>query len=132
MDKQLLKHGAISWFELMTTDVEAAKAFYADIFGWEYTKFEQDPSLQYHSVSIDGREFAGIMKRPENCGDVPPCWGGYVTVDDIDATVAKVTELGGNVIVPPTKIPQIGRFSVFADPQGAVISAITYFPMEDV
>ncbi len=131
MDKKLLKHGAISWFELMTTDVEAAKEFYADIFGWEYTKFEQDPSLQYHSVSKDGREFAGIMKKPEHCGDVPPCWGGYVTVDDIDATVAKVAELGGNIIVPPTEIPQIGRFSVFADPQGAVISAITYFPMEE-
>ena len=55
---------------------------------------------------------------------------GYVTVDDIDATVAKVKELGGNVIVPPTDIPKVGRFSVFADPQGAVISAITYVPIE--
>ncbi|PID73285.1 MAG: glyoxalase [Desulfobacterales bacterium] len=126
MDRELLKHGAISWFELMTTDVEAAKKFYGEIFGWEYTPFAQDPSHEYHSVSKNGREFAGIMKTPKHCGDIPPCWGGYVTVDDIDVTAARVTELGGKIIVPPTEIPGIGRFSVFSDPQGAVISAITY------
>jgi predicted enzyme related to lactoylglutathione lyase len=49
-----------------------------------------------------------------------------VTVDDVDAVAAKVKAGGGNVLVPPTDVPQVGRFCVFADPQGAVISAITY------
>jgi predicted enzyme related to lactoylglutathione lyase len=73
---------------------------------------------------------AGIMKTPAQCTHQPPCWGAYVTVDDIDATTSKIEGLGGKIIVPPTDIPNIGRFSVFTDPQGAVLSAITYFPQQ--
>jgi predicted enzyme related to lactoylglutathione lyase len=53
-------------------------------------------------------------------------WGVYVTVDDVDATAAKAEELGGKILVPPTDIPNVGRFCVLQDPQGSVISAITY------
>lgn len=128
MDERLLKHGAISWFELMTSDVSGAKNFYSEIFGWQYEAYDGDPAAEYNVVKINGKEAGGMMKIPPQCGDQPPCWGTYVTVDDIDATVKKVETLGGKIIVPPTEIPNIGRFSVFADPQGAVISAITYLP----
>jgi predicted enzyme related to lactoylglutathione lyase len=56
----------------------------------------------------------------------PPHWGVYITVDDVDATAAKAQQLGATTIVPPTDIPNVGRFCTFQDPQGAVISAITY------
>lgn len=128
MDESTLKHGAVSWFELMTSDVTKAKEFYNNIFGWEYEPYDGDPSAEYNVFKVDGKEVGGIMKTPPQCGDQPPCWGAYVTVDDIDETVSKVESLGGRILVPPTEIPNIGRFSVFADPQGAVISAITYTP----
>jgi uncharacterized protein len=127
MDEKLMKHGAIGWFELMTTDVEAAKKFYEALFCWKYEPFDGDPSAQYNVVKVNGEMVAGIMKTPPQCTN-PPVWGAYVTVDDIDATAAKIEGLGGKIIVPPTNIPNIGRFSVFTDPQGAVLSAITYFP----
>lgn len=128
MDENLLKHGALSWFELMTTDVDGAKSFYGDIFGWEFEPYDGDPAAQYNIVKVNGTEVAGIMKTPPQCTDQPPCWGTYITVDDIDSTVAKIEQKGGKIIVPPTDIPNIGRFSVFSDPQGAVLSAISYFP----
>ena len=128
MDEKLRKHGSISWFELMTNDVGAAKDFYSALFGWQYESFESDPTAQYNVVKVNGEMVAGIMKTPPQCTHQPPCWGGYITVDDIDATAAKIAGLGGKVIVPPTDIPKVGRFCVFSDPQGAVISAITYLP----
>jgi len=130
MDNNLLQHGAISWFELMTTDVEAAKGFYGTLFGWKYEAYAGDPAAQYHMLKVNDEPVGGIMKTPPQCSGYPPIWGAYVTVADIDATAAKVVELGGKVIVPPTDIPNIGRFSVFSDPQGAVLSAITYFPRQ--
>lgn len=131
MDENLLKHGAISWFELMTTDVSAAKEFYGEIFGWQYEPYDGDPAAEYNVVKLHAQEVAGIMKTPPQCGDQPPCWGAYVTVDNIDETVKKIESLGGKIIVEPTDIPNIGRFSVFADPHGAVLSAITYFPQPE-
>jgi predicted enzyme related to lactoylglutathione lyase len=57
---------------------------------------------------------------------MPPSWGTYITVDDVDATAAKAKELGGTVLVEPQDIPEVGRFCVIKDPQGAVFSAMTY------
>ncbi len=128
MDEKLKKHGAVSWFELMTSDVEAAKKFYEELFCWEYESFSGDPEAQYNLVKVNGEAVAGIRKKPSECAAQSPIWGSYVTVDDVDATAAKVEGLGGKIIVAPTDVPTIGRFCVFTDPQGAVLSAITYFP----
>ena len=72
----------------------------------------------------------GIRSIPPQAEGTPPNWGVYVTVDDVDATAGKAEELGGKILVPPTDIPNVGRFSVLQDPQGAVISAITYAATE--
>jgi len=56
----------------------------------------------------------------------PPHWGSYVTVDDVDATARTARDLGGKVLLGPHDIPNVGRFCVIEDPQGAVISAIAY------
>ncbi len=125
MDEKLMKHGNFSWFELTTTDVAAAKAFYAALFGWE-TKDMPMPGMTYTVVSAGGDEVAGMMAMPQQAAGVPPHWGIYVSVDDVDATVRRAGELGGKVVVPPQAVPGVGRFAVIADPQGATIAAITY------
>jgi predicted enzyme related to lactoylglutathione lyase len=129
MTNPLQTPGAVSWVELMTTDVEAAKGFYGDLFGWE---LEQAPmeGVDYTLVKVGDRHIGGMMAMPEDMPQGgPPRWGIYVTVDDTDATVQKATELGGQVLVPPTDIPNVGRFAVIQDPQGAAISVMKYEPM---
>ncbi len=117
--------GAFSWFELMTTDVASAKNFYSDLFGWKMEDMSMG-DMDYTVVKVGEDGQGGIMQTPPQAEGTPPNWGVYVTVDDVDATAGKVEELGGKILVPPTDIPTVGRFCVLQDPQGAVISAITY------
>jgi len=125
MDDQFKQHGAFSWYELMTTDVDAAKAFYAKLFGWSVEDMAM-PGTAYTVVKVGGREIGGIMSIPKEAQGTPPMWGAYVTVDDVDSTAKTAKKLGATLLVPPRDIPNVGRFCVIQDPQGAVISAITY------
>lgn len=125
MDDDAMKHGAFSWFELMTTDVEGAKAFYGPLFGWEAESFPMG-EMDYTVLKVDGKAVGGMMAMPGGCDGMPPSWDLYVTVRDVDATAAAVPALGGEVLRPPMDIPGVGRFCVIRDPQGAVICAITY------
>jgi predicted enzyme related to lactoylglutathione lyase len=111
----------------MTTDVAAAKRFYTQLLGWT-TEDVTMPDMTYTVVKAGGTEIGGIMSIPPQAAGAPPHWGTYVTVDDVDATARKAEALGAKTIVPPTDIPNVGRFYTFQDPQGAVISAITYLP----
>ena len=128
MHPDLFKHGRFSWTELMTTDVAAAQAFYGELFGWTFKADPMPTGMTYHEILAGGESVGGMMACDDATGPQkpPPCWGTYVTVDDVDAVAAKVTELGGAVHIPPTDIPGTGRFTVIQDPQGAVIMAITY------
>lgn len=129
MDEQFKQHGAFSWCELMTTDVEAAKSFYAKLFGWD-TEAMTMPGMTYTVVKAGGKGIGGIMAMPPDAPKgMPPMWGSYVTVNDVDATARTAQQLGAKLLVPPQDIPDVGRFCVIQDPQGAVISAITYKPM---
>lgn len=123
--------GMFSWFELMTTDIEKAKQFYGELLGWQYES-DNSSGMEYTLIKKEGMEhpFAGIFDRraamvpdPES---IPPHWGCYITVDDIETSVQKAKELGANIIVPPTPIPNVGIFSVIQDPQGAVVSLFEY------
>jgi predicted enzyme related to lactoylglutathione lyase len=116
-------HGTFCWNELMTTDDEAAKNFYGALFGWQY-KAGDVPGMAYNEIHQGGMPFGGLMKMGAEFGDTPSHWMAYVAVDDVDATAAKVTELGGSVCVPPTDIPNVGRFAVINDPTGAALSVI--------
>ena len=127
----VLKHGAFSWCELLTTDVAGAKRFYSELLGWtmEPVTHECEDStdtFEYNLVKVDGTEVGGIMAIPAQAQGMPPCWGAYVTVDDVEAAAAKVRELGGEIMVPPKDIPDVGRFCVIRDPQGAALTLITY------
>ena len=125
MDNKYKLHGAFSWCELLTTDVPEAKRFYSKLFGWTLEPAPM-PGMEYTLVKYGGEQMGGIMSMPPGCEGMPPSWGVYVTVDDVDATAKLAVEMGGKVLVPPQDIPQVGRFCVLQDPQGATIKAITY------
>jgi hypothetical protein len=124
----LYKQGVFSWAELVTTDVEGAKRFYTGLLGWT-TELAPVEGMSYTLAKVGEERVAGIMST-QQCegGEVPPHWGVYISVDDVDASARKAGELGGKVLMPPTDIPNVGRFSVLMDPQGVVFSVITYLP----
>ncbi len=125
MDEKTKKHGAISWSELATGDVDAAKSFYGQLFGWSFENAPME-EMTYTMVKANGEEVAGMMTIPAEAGPMPPTWGIYVTVDDVDAAAERAVALGGKIFLPPQDIPEVGRFCVIGDPQGAFISMITY------
>lgn len=123
MADQFREQGAFSWFELTSEDPPAAQAFYARLFGWSMEPW--NGAGDYTLIKVGGKEVGGMV--PFRPGHPKPCgWGVYVTVADVDQTAAKAEELGGKVLVAPTDIPRVGRFCLLQDPQGAVITAITY------
>jgi predicted enzyme related to lactoylglutathione lyase len=125
MDNKYKLHGAFSWCELLTTDVPEAKRFYSKLFGRALEPAPM-PGMEYTLVKYGGEQMGGIMSMPPGCEGMPPSWGIYVTVADVDATAKLAVEMGGKVLVPPQDIPQVGRFCVLQDPPGATIKAITY------
>jgi predicted enzyme related to lactoylglutathione lyase len=111
------------WHELMTSDVDAALAFYQKVIGW--TKQPHDPS--YTMLVAKTGPIAGVMLLPEEAKAMgsPPCWLIYIGTPDVDETSRRAADLGGTVLRAPADIPEVGRFAVLADPQGAVFAAFT-------
>ena len=126
MEQVMKQHGVFSWNELMTSDIDGAKGFYGKLFGWS---MQDIPSceMSYTMAKAADTEVAGIMGIPEDFSSMPPSWGSYVTVDDVDAQAKLVEKLGGKIVLAPQDIPDVGRFTVISDPQGAILSLITYF-----
>jgi hypothetical protein len=110
--------GAFAWDELHTNDLQAAKRFYGEVFGW--TANEQDMGgMTYVLFRAGDTDRAGAMQQmPGEQG--PPSWLTYATTDDVDGATKKAKDLGGNVIMEPMSMENIGRFSIVADPTGAV------------
>ncbi len=110
--------GAFVWHELMTTDPVAATAFYSNVIGWT----PQDSGMPGCTLMLaDGTHAAGLMAQPPQAAGSPPGWVGYVEVADVDASAAQAKTLGGTIHMPGQDIPNVGRFAVIADPQGAVL-----------
>ncbi len=129
MTEPMRQHGEFSWNELMTSDVEGAKAFYGKLLGWEMEEFEMN--MPYTVVKAGDEGTGGIMKIPAEAEGMPPQWGAYVTVTDVDDLSRRVEEIGGKLVVPLTDIPEVGRFCVIQDPQGATLGLITYAEKSD-
>ena len=125
MDERFYEHGLFSWNELTTTDVEAAKKFYGELLGWE-TEDMPLKEVTYSVIKAKGYDIGGIMTMPPGIAGIPPRWLPYVTVDEVDLTVQQAKPLGAQVIVPPTDIPEVGRFAILKDPLGAEFAVITY------
>jgi hypothetical protein len=115
--------GAVVWNEMMSRDLEAAKAFYATVFGYTYTAMGEDGG--YFMLVVDGRPVGGIGALPaEVPAEVPAHWGLYFSVDDADKAAAHAAELGGTVSSPPADMPY-GREVRLVDGQGAPFSVLT-------
>ncbi len=112
--------GMFVWRELMTDDVERARRFYGELFGWTWKGEEMAGGHGYWLASQGGRQICGMMRIPAGT-PMPPAWSSYVLVDDVDAAAKRCAAAGGRVLRPPGDIPDVGRFAVLADPWGAVL-----------
>jgi len=127
MHDHFMKHGVFSWNELMTDDLEEAKRFYSAMFGWTFEESAMPNGETYVLAKKDGAMLAGLFLKPKELpAQIPPNWGAYVTVDDVDASAEQAKANGGTIVYPLTDLPGVGRFCVIQDPQGAVVSIITY------
>ncbi len=109
--------GAMTWNELLTTNSGDAIEFYTGLLGLE--RGETMAPMDYTLLRSEGTEVLGVMQITPDMGEVPPNWSVYFAVEDVDAAAAQAQSLGGGVAVPATDIPDIGRFAVLTDPQGA-------------
>lgn len=114
--------GRFVWYELLTSDVKGALAFYPEVIGWKPQPFGND----YMMFAGAQGPLGGVTKLPEQAVAMGamPYWQANVEVANVDATVEKVKALGGKILVAE-EVPSVGRFAVLADPQGAVIAAFT-------
>jgi predicted enzyme related to lactoylglutathione lyase len=122
------EQGRFCWYELTTSDADGAQAFYSALFGWTIED-SGVPGIDYRVVSHGGGKLGAIMGPFE--GAPPPNWRGYVTVDNTDASHAAAAAAGAQTFVPPHDIPNVGRFAVFADPQGADLAILQPLPTWD-
>ncbi len=115
--------GALTWTELHTTDTDRSKKFYTSLFGWK-EKTSDAAGMTYTEFSVGDTVGAGMMAMTDQMksAHVPPHWMVYFQTTDVDATANKAKSLGGNLLVPPMDIPNVGRFSVISDPQGAAFA----------
>jgi predicted enzyme related to lactoylglutathione lyase len=120
---QLVREGgAMSWVELNTRELDAAKQFYPDVFGWTVESHEGE--MTYHELHLGSEAVGGMMTMPPQVpAEVPSNWLVYFGTDDVDASAKRAGELGGNVAAGPMDFPG-GRFAVVLDPQGAAFGLL--------
>jgi len=112
--------GAYMWSELGTRDPDAAKEFYAGVFGWEFRDFGDGGNYWTIHLGGEDRAVAGVMDmRGQVPDEVPPNWLVYFAVDDVDASVTKATDSGAKLASGPMDVPGAGRGAVLTDPHGA-------------
>lgn len=116
--------GRFVWHELVTSDVRRAVDFYGELFAWKARELEMGPMGSYTMLSIGERDVGGIAPPAPGAAAPRPHWLGYCTVPDVDATARRARDLGATVAVPPTDIPNVGRFTLLLDPQGAPLAPL--------
>ena len=115
--------GDPSWIELMTTDAAVAMTFYQDLFGWTAGEaMDMGPMGKYRIFNRGGRMTGGMMNKPPEMRQVPPYWGIYFNVSEINAAAARVKANGGQVINGPMEVPGGDWILNGLDPQGAAFS----------
>jgi predicted enzyme related to lactoylglutathione lyase len=115
--------GTFSWVDLATSDADAAKRFYMDLFGWEMEDADVDVGV-YTECRLDGDAVCGLFQLSEEmrAAGVPPSWTSYVTVAGADAAVAQASEAGAEIVNDAFDVMDVGRMAVIKDPQGAVFA----------
>jgi predicted enzyme related to lactoylglutathione lyase len=123
--------GALNWNELQTRDVEGAKAFYAAVFGWQPDD-QEFGGMTYTMFNVGDIAVAGAMPTPSGVpAGVPAFWLSYFSVENCDASMATVQELGGTLMGHAHQLEGVGRFAVVADPHGATFGVIAGEPPEE-
>jgi len=115
------QNGRFVWHDLMTTDLEKSREFYGELFGWKVHEVDMGPTGTYRMIRA-GEEDIGGMVPLDAAQNVPSHWLAYAHVEDVDAACQRATGGGGQVLVPPTGIPGVGRFAVVQDPTGGCIA----------
>src|ERR1700684_4349926 len=126
---------SFSWYELMTTDTDAAIDFYADVVGWTAADHPNSAGgVRYPVLSAGESGVGGVLQLDEAMkqAGVKPMWVGYVGVADTDDVARRIKEAGGAIHVPPMDIPSVGRFTMASDPAGAPFYAMTPLPRDDI
>lgn len=122
-------HGAFHWNELMTTDLEGAKAFYGKTLGWRFDGMPM-PDGTYWVATSGSQPVAGLMDATGMLPPgTPPHWFCYIAVDDVDARVADAVAQGATVLKPAFDIPNVGRIVILTDPQGVAQGWMTPTPI---
>jgi uncharacterized protein len=109
--------GTPCWVDLGADDPAQARAFYSALFGWDIQVGGEETG-NYGMCLVDGKAVAGIMGKMSP--DQPTVWTTYLASEDVDATVDKIKNAGGQVLVEPMDVMEAGRFAIAADPGGAV------------
>ena len=118
-------HGHFYWNELMTHDVEKAKAFYRDTVGWAFDPMTT-PDGTYWVARMGDKPVGGLfpMNQPKFAG-MPDAWMSYLAVDDVDARVKKALAAGATIMREPFDVPDVGRIAIFRQPGGAMVGWMT-------
>ena len=118
--------GRFVWTELSTTDTAAAQEFYRKVVGWSTNKFD-GAGVDYTMLMVGDAPIGGVMDLPAEAKAMGarPGWVAYTEVPDVDQTIADAVELGAKVLMPAHTAPNVGRFAILADPQGAIFAVIT-------
>jgi len=126
------KTGKFVWYDLMTSEPAAAEDFYTKLVGWGTQPWEGGDK-PYTMWTNQETPLGGVMEMPEevSASGVPPHWMAYVAVEDVRATAAKVSEVGGKILHDATEIPGAGCSAVLADPQGAAFAVYSSTSEED-
>ncbi len=115
------EQGVFSWVDLMTSEQEAAKQFYGELFGWQFQDKPVDNGSTYSMAFKGDRAVAALFAKPDNLPDVPPHWQSYISVQDLEATVQRWQENGGTVAMPPCDIMESGRMAMVKDPTDGIV-----------
>lgn len=124
------RHGAVSWVDLSTPDIDGATRFYRELFGWTIERTETAMGV-YFVATVDDVEVCGMMAQDESMAGTPAMWTVFFTVDDVEATLLQASSAGGTVLQPGFDIPGGARVGVVTDPPGAMFAVISGGPRPD-
>ena len=114
--------GRFVWHELLTNDTAGAAAFYPKVLPWRTAP----SSMPGYTIWMAGQtQIGGLMALPSEAGSTPPHWLVYVGTPNVDSTCSQAQGLGARIVKPPADIPNVGRFAVLSDPQGATFAVFT-------
>ncbi len=120
MTDKVLTQGRFVWHDLMTRDIDKARAFYPELLGWSVTDMDMGPMGKYPLFKNGETGMGGAVSLADAPEAIPSHWINYISVHDVDATCIKATEIGGKVCHPAFDIPEVGRTAIIEDPNGAV------------